>query len=85
MPIITPVASEAWGVKEAMASETDAPEWGSQEERGIDMEVETAMAVIAAGSNAVILKHPESIKIISWSDERISLRVALRRRCNYGT
>lgn len=65
MPIITPVASEAWGVKEAMASETDAPEWGSQEERGIDMEVETAMAVIAAGSNAVILKHPESIKIIS--------------------
>ena len=65
MPIITPVASEAWGVKEAMASETDAPDWGSQEERGIDMEVETAMAVIAAGSNAVILKHPESIKIIS--------------------
>ena len=65
MPIITPVASEAWGVKEAMASETDAPEWGSQEERGIDMEVETVMAVIAAGSNAVILKHPESIKIIS--------------------
>ena len=65
MPIITPVASEAWGVKEAMASETDAPEWGSQEERGIDREVETAMAVIAAGSNAVILKHPESIKIIS--------------------
>ena len=65
MPIITPVASEAWGVKEAMASETDVPEWGSQEERGIDMEVETAMAVIAAGSNAVILKHPESIKIIS--------------------
>lgn len=65
MPIITPVASEAWGVKEAMASETDAPEWGSQEERGIDMEVETAMAVIAAGSNVVILKHPESIKIIS--------------------
>ena len=48
-----------------MFSETDAPEWGSQEERGIDMEGETAMAVIAAGSNAVILKHPESIKIIS--------------------
>lgn len=65
MPIITPVASEAWGVKEAMASETDAPEWGSQEERGIDMEVETAMAVITAGSNAVILKHPESIKTIA--------------------
>lgn len=65
MPIFTPVASETWGVKEAISSEADSPEWGPQEERGIDMEVETAMAVIASGSNAVILKHPESIKTIS--------------------
>ena len=65
MPIVTPVASEAWAVKEAMATEADVPEWGDQEERGIDMEIETAMAVIAAGSNAVILKHPTSIATIS--------------------
>ncbi len=65
MPIITPVASEVWGVKEAIASEADMPEWGNQEERGIDMEVETAAAVLASGSNAVILKHPESVKTIS--------------------
>jgi acetyl-CoA decarbonylase/synthase complex subunit delta len=64
MPIITPVASEVWGVKEAISSEEDSPEWGSQEERGIDMEIETAAAVLAAGSNAVILKHPESVKTI---------------------
>ncbi len=65
MPIITPVADEAWNVKEAMASEADMPEWGSQEERGIDMEVETAAAVLASGSNAVILKHPTSVATIS--------------------
>jgi acetyl-CoA decarbonylase/synthase complex subunit delta len=65
MPIITPVASEVWGVKEAIASEADMPEWGDQEERGIDMEVETAAAVLASGSNAVILRHPESVKTIS--------------------
>lgn len=65
MPIMTPVASEVWGVKEAMASEADMPEWGSQEERGIDMEVETAAAVLASGSNAVILKHPVSVATIS--------------------
>ena len=57
MPIITPVADEAWNVKEAMASEADMPEWGSQEERGIDMEIETAAAVLASGSNAVILRR----------------------------
>ncbi|MCI5902361.1 MAG: acetyl-CoA decarbonylase/synthase complex subunit delta [Blautia sp.] len=65
MPIITPVASETWGVKEASASEADMPEWGSVEERGIDMEIMTAAADLAAGSDAVILRHPESVKTIS--------------------
>ena len=65
MPIITPVAEEAWNVKEAMASEDDMPEWGNQEERGIGMEVSTAASVLACGSNAVILKHPTSVATIS--------------------
>ena len=65
MPIITPVGSETWGVKESTASAADVPEWGDQDERGIDMEVETAAACLAYGSDAVILKHPESIKTIS--------------------
>ena len=65
MPIMTPVADEAWNVKESMASEEDMPEWGSQEERGIDMEIETAVAVLASGSNAVILKHPASVEVVS--------------------
>ena len=39
--------------------------WGPQDERGIDMEVETAAADLAAGSDAVILRHPESVKTIS--------------------
>ena len=65
MPIITPVSSETWGVKESVATEEDMPEWGSEDERGIDMEVMTAAADLAAGSDAVILRHPESIKTIS--------------------
>ena len=47
-----------------MASEADMPEWGCVEARGIDMEVETAAAVLASGSNAVILRHPVSVKTI---------------------
>lgn len=65
MPIITPVSAETWGVKEATASEADMPEWGPQDERGIDMEIMTAAADLAAGSDAVILRHPESVKTIS--------------------
>ena len=65
MPIMTPVADEAWNVKEAMASEEDMPEWGPVEQRGIDMEVSTAASVLACGSNAVIVKHPVTVATIS--------------------
>jgi acetyl-CoA decarbonylase/synthase complex subunit delta len=65
MPIITPIAEDVWSVKETMVSEEDFPEWGPIEQRGIDMEVATAAATLAAGSNAVILRHPESVAQIS--------------------
>lgn len=65
MPIITPVASETWSVKEAMATEEEAPEWGNQEVRGVSMEIQTAAASLASGSDAVILKHPQSVATIS--------------------
>ena len=65
MPIVTPVASETWNVKESIVSDEDIPEWGPREERGIDMEVVTAAACLASGSNAVILRHPASVAAIS--------------------
>lgn len=64
MPILTGVGDEAWGVKEAVFTEEEAPEWGNQEERGIGMEVSTAASCIIGGSNAVIVKHPASAKVI---------------------
>ena len=65
MPIVTPVYSEAWTVKESIADEEDYPEWGSAEVRGVNMEVATAAACLAAGSNAVILRHPDSVAAVS--------------------
>jgi len=65
MPIITPVYADTWSVKEAVASEEDYPEWGSAEVRGVNIEVATAAACLAAGSNAVILRHPDSVATVS--------------------
>lgn len=65
MPIITPVCDEAWSVKEAMVSEEDIPEWGSREERGVQMEVSTAASALIGGSDAVILRHPKTVDTIS--------------------
>ena len=65
MPIMTPVSSDTWGVKESVMAEADMPEWGDQEERGIEMEITTAAAVLAGGSDAVIMRHPSAIATIS--------------------
>ena len=64
MPIIAPVSTDSWNVKESMASEEDEPVWGCQEERAIQMEVATAAADLTGGADAVILRHPESIAVI---------------------
>lgn len=64
MPIMAPVSPDAWAVKESTASEEDEPEWGSQEERGIDMEVATAAADLTGGADAVIMRHPAAIATV---------------------
>jgi acetyl-CoA decarbonylase/synthase complex subunit delta len=65
MPVIIPVGGDAWAVKESLVSEEDFPEWGPREERGIEMEISTAVAALASGSNAVILRHPAAVKTVS--------------------
>ena len=64
MPIMAPVSPDTWGVKESTASEEDEPDWGSQEERGIDMEVATAAADLTGGADAVIMRHPAAIATV---------------------
>ena len=64
MPIMSPVSPDAWAVKESTASEEDEPEWGSREERGIEMEITTAAACLAGGSDAVIMRHPAAVATI---------------------
>ena len=61
---MAPVSPDTWGVKESTASEEDEPEWGSQEERGIDMEVATAAADLTGGADAVIMRHPAAVATI---------------------
>ncbi len=65
MPIMAPVSSDTWSVKESTASEEDEPAWGSAEERGISMEVSTAAADLIGGADAVIMRHPAAVATIN--------------------
>ena len=64
MPIIAPVSTDTWSVKESTASEEDVPEWGNREERGIHMEVSTAAANLVGGADAVIMRHPAAVAAV---------------------
>ena len=64
MPIIAPVSTDTWGVKESSASEEDEPAWGCREERGIEMEIATAAADLVGGADLVVLRHPASAATI---------------------
>ena len=64
MPIISPVSTDTWGVKESSASEEDEPTWGDREERAIDMEVATAAANLTGGADAVIMRHPAAVAAV---------------------
>ena len=64
MPIIAPVSTDTWSVKESSATEEDEPVWGNQEERAIEMEVSTAAANLTGGADAVIMRHPAAIATI---------------------
>ena len=64
MPILAPVSTDTWGVKESTASEDDEPAWGSREERGIEMEIATAAANLTGGADAVVMRHPAAVAAI---------------------
>jgi acetyl-CoA decarbonylase/synthase complex subunit delta len=61
-PMIVNVGFETWKTKESKVGE-DVPEtWGDWEERAISWETITAITLIEAGADIVVLRHPESLK-----------------------
>jgi len=64
LPIINNMAAEIWKCKEAKQSVEEAPTLGDPERRGILMEAVTAVIYLLAGSNVLIMRHPEAIRLI---------------------
>jgi acetyl-CoA decarbonylase/synthase complex subunit delta len=60
-PIVCLVGEEAWKAKEAKVPAAKEPLWGDQRERGIHWEVATAMALLEAGAEVLVLRHPEAL------------------------
>jgi acetyl-CoA decarbonylase/synthase, CODH/ACS complex subunit delta len=77
MPVIVTVGYEAWRAKEALALESDFPAWGNQEERGILWEAMTAAALLQGGVHAIVLRSPESVKLVRKHIEELMVAKAV--------
>ena len=62
LPIISWIGQEAWRAKEARASEKDFPDWGIASERGSMWEATTAIALLLAGVDILIMRHPQAVE-----------------------
>jgi acetyl-CoA decarbonylase/synthase, CODH/ACS complex subunit delta len=63
-PILGDVGMYVWKLKETQASEADIPHWGSLEERGIAWEAVTAVSLLMAGANLLIMRHPKAAESV---------------------
>jgi len=64
-PFICLVGQEAWRAKEAKAPVKEFPLWGPEAERGIIWEAMTATALIQAGADILVMRHPLAIEKVN--------------------
>ncbi len=64
IPMINNIGNEVWKCKEAGLSIDEAPTLGDPEKRPILMEAVASVCYLLAGSDIVVLRHPESVRII---------------------
>ena len=63
-PIICNIAKETWKTKEAKITEVEDPKMGDAKKRGILLESMSATALLLAGADVLIMRHPEAIKLV---------------------
>ncbi len=63
-PMLGDIGMYVWKIKETQASETDVPQWGNVEERGITWEAVTATALLLAGTELLIMRYPKSVDAV---------------------
>lgn len=71
-PMLGDVGMYVWKAKEVGASEQDLPEWGALEERAIAWEVVTAMGMILAGTELLIMRHPKAIETVNKTIDELT-------------
>ncbi len=71
LPMLVHPGFEAWKTKEAKVDEGVPDAWGDWADRAINWETLTATALIEAGANVVVLRHPESLRRVRGAIDQL--------------
>ncbi len=63
-PLICNIGREVWKSKEVKISEEEDPKFGDAKKRGILLEAMSAMVLLLAGGDVLIMRHPEAIRLV---------------------
>ncbi len=71
LPLLVNPGFEAWKTKESKVGEGVPDTWGDWAERGVHWETLTAVSLIEAGADIVVLRHPESLARVRQSIDEL--------------
>jgi acetyl-CoA decarbonylase/synthase complex subunit delta len=71
LPLLVNPGFEAWKTKESKVGEGVPDAWGDWAERGVHWETLTAVSLIDAGADVVVLRHPDSLKRVKESIDEL--------------
>jgi acetyl-CoA decarbonylase/synthase complex subunit delta len=63
-PLVCNMAHEVWKTKETKLKKEDNPKLGDEKKRSILMEAVTAMSLLVAGADILIMRHPDAITLV---------------------
>lgn len=71
VPMICTVGEESWRQKESKATEGVPDAWGEISERSVIWEIVTATALLQAGADIVVLRHPRSVEQVKTAIDKL--------------
>jgi acetyl-CoA decarbonylase/synthase complex subunit delta len=71
LPLLVNPGFESWKTKESKVGEGVPDTWGDWAERGVHWETVTAVSLIEAGADVVVLRHPDSLTRVKESIDEL--------------
>lgn len=70
-PFICFIGQETWRTKEAKGPQAEHPQWGPEEKRGPMWEAATAVSMLMAGADILVMRHPQAVDLVRGTIDRL--------------